>query len=162
MEISVREIDPADVGRARELMLELHRYEIAVQPALGSAGGRTDPDFWEHYAGNFSRWHADERGFALVAVVDGHDAGFAFCTEREGLIGYRSTPRIGYIEDIVVSPDARGGGIGRALIDAARERFRERGYSHFELSSVPGNQSARDFYRGLGLETSAVKLLGDV
>ena len=161
MEIKIEEIGPDEIERARELMIALHRHEIAVQPALGSAPGRSDDEFWAHYADGFARWHEDG-GFACIAVVDGLDAGFIFCTEREGLFGYHSSPRIGYVEDIVVAPETRTAGIGRALMEAARSRFRGRGYSHFELSSVPGNESARDFYRRLDLEPAAVLMIGEV
>jgi GNAT superfamily N-acetyltransferase len=160
VEVAIEEIAPGQIERARELMLVLHRFELAVQPQLGSAPGRDDEGFWQHYSGGFARWHADG-GFALIAVLDGRDVGFLFATARDGLFGYESSARIGYVEDIAVLEDVRGHGIGRALIEAARTRFRERGHSHFELSSVPGNEQAREFYRRLGLETSAIKLIGD-
>lgn len=161
MELKIEEVVPDQIERVRELMLTLHRHEIAVQPALGSAPGRSDDEFWAHYSGGFARWYADG-GIALIAVVDGRDAGFLFATEREGLFGFRSSERIGYVEDIAVLEADRGLGVGRALMDAVRARFRDRGYSHFELSSVPGNESARDFYRRLGLEPAAVLMIGDV
>lgn len=161
MEITLEEIGPESIERARQLMLYLHQHEMAVQPSLGSAPQRSDEDFWDHYSGGFARWYA-EGGFAALAVVDGIDVGFIFCTEHDGLFGFHSSERIGYVEDIVVSPDARTGGVGRALMDAARVEFRARGYSHFELSSVPGNEDARAFYRRLGLEPAAVLMIGDV
>jgi GNAT superfamily N-acetyltransferase len=161
MELVVEQIGPREIGRARELMLALHRHEVAVQPALGSAPARSDEDFWRHYNEGFARWHEDG-GIALLAVQDGRDVGFLFATEREGLFGYRSSARIGYVEDIAVLEEARGQGVGRLLIEQARAVFRERGYSHFELSSVPGNDDARAFYVKLGLETSAIKLIGEV
>jgi GNAT superfamily N-acetyltransferase len=160
MQLTIEQIGPDAVDRARELMLVLHRHELAVQPALGSAPGRSDAAFWEHYRSGFARWW-EGGGFALIAVVDGRDVGFLFATEREGLFGYESSARIGYVEDIAVLEDIRGGGVGRALIEAARERFRARGYSHFELSSVPGNEDARAFYRRLGLQPAAVLMIGD-
>lgn len=161
MNVAVRidEIGPDAIDRAREMMLVMHRHEIGVQPTLGTAPARSDDQFWAHYRGGFERWYAD-RGAAFIAVLDGRDVGFLFATEREGLFGYESSVRIGYIEDIAVLEDARHAGVGRALMDAARERFRERGYSHFELSSVPGNEDARAFYRRLGLEPAAVLMIG--
>lgn len=162
MALAIEEIGPEAIERARELMLVLHRHEMSVQPQLGSALGRTDDEFWSHYSGGFARWHDDDSGFALVAVEEGRDVGFLFATEREGLFGFHSSEKIGYVEDIAVLPDSRGSGVGRALMDAARERFRARGYSHFELSSVPGNEDARAFYRRLGLEPAAVLMIGDV
>lgn len=53
-------------------------------------------------------------------------------------------------------------GVGRALMNAARDRFRERGYSHFELSTVPSNEDARAFYSRLGMRQAAVLMLGEV
>lgn len=161
MAVELEQIGPDQIDRVRELMLELHRHELSVQPALGTAPGRSDEAFWDHYSGGFARWYADG-GFAFVARDGDHDVGFIFCTERDGLFGYESSERIGYVEDIVVLPDSRTGGTGRLLMDAARARFKQRGYSHFELSSVPGNEPARDFYRRLGLEPAAVLMIGEV
>jgi GNAT superfamily N-acetyltransferase len=161
MEITLEEIGPESIARVRELMTYLHRAEIDVQPSLGSAPARTDDEYWAHYSDGFERWYADG-GFAFVAVADGRDVGYVFCTERDGLFGFHSSARIGYVEDIVVLPETRGTGVGRELMDAARARFKERGYSHFELSSVPGNEDARAFYRRLGLEPAAVLMIGDV
>lgn len=161
VDLRIEEMDVDEVDRACELMLVLHRHEVSVQPALGSAPARSDDAFWDHYRGGFARWWADG-GCAFIAVADGRDIGFLFATEREGLFGYESSARIGYVEDIAVLEDARGSGAGRALMEAAKARFRERGYSHFELSSVPGNEDARAFYRRLGLEPAAVLMIGDV
>lgn len=160
VEIRIEEIESGDIGRARELMLTMHRHEIAVQPNLGTAPGRSDEAFWSHYSGGFAGWLTGD-AFALIAVASGVDAGFLFATVREGLYGYESSERIGYVEDIAVLEDFRGHGIGRRLMEAARERFRALGFSHYELSSVPGNEDARAFYRRLGLETSAIKLIGE-
>lgn len=160
MEIRIEEIAGCEIERAREMMLTLHRHEIAVQPSLGTAPSRSDEAFWRHYSGGFGQWLTGD-AFALIAVADGVDAGFLFATVREGLYGYESSERIGYVEDIAVLERFRGHGIGRLLMDAARERFRALGFSHYELSSVPGNEDARAFYRRLGLETSAIKLIGE-
>lgn len=160
VELTIEEIGPTAIDRAREPMIVLHQHEIDVQSGLGSAAARNDDEFWEHYRGGFARWYADG-GIALIALVDGRDVGFLFATERDGLFGYKSSERIGYVEDIAVLPELRGAGVGRALMDAVRERFRARGYSHFELSSVPGNEDARAFYRHLGLEPAAVLMIGD-
>jgi GNAT superfamily N-acetyltransferase len=160
VEITIEEIGPAQIERARELMLTLHRHEMSVQPNLGSAPGRADEEFWRHYSGGFADWYG-EQSFALIAVVDGEDAGFLFATDREALYGYESSERIGYVEDIAVLDRLRGAGVGRALMDEARARFRAHGFSHYELSSVPGNEDAREFYTRLGLEVSAIKLIGD-
>ena len=83
-------------------------------------------------------------------TTDGRLLGFIYAIERDGLAGYENSEKMGYVEEIAVLDSARKLGVGRALMEAARDEFRRRGYSHFELSSVPGNESARAFYARLG------------
>jgi ribosomal protein S18 acetylase RimI-like enzyme len=157
------ELSPDEVDRLREPALALHRHEIAVQPSLGSAPARADEPYWQHYRSRFADWMEASDGFCFIA--EGGDTkvlGFVFCVEREGLAAYESGRAIGYVEEIGVIDSARRLGVGRALMDAARERFRERGYTHFELSTVPGNEDARAFYSQLGMQPAASLLLGDV
>jgi GNAT superfamily N-acetyltransferase len=163
VEFRVLEIAADEIDRLREPALALHRHEIAVQPTLGSAPARADEPYWEFYRSRFSDWMGSSDGFCLVAEgVDGEVLGFVFCVEREGFAAYESSAAIGYVEEIAVVDSARRLGVGRAQMDKARERFRGRGYSHFELSTVPGNEDARAFYTSLGMEPAASLLLGDV
>lgn len=162
MEFRIEPIGAEDLERARELMLTLHRHEAAVQPSLGSAPARDEQAFWDNYTARFPTWWA-EGGFAFLAVEpDGRAVGWVFGAEREGHPGYDNGERIGYIEDIAVLEAARGAGVGRALMGAARDIFRDRGFSHFALSTVPGNDDARAFYGRLGLEPEAIRMLGEV
>ncbi|MBJ7353444.1 MAG: GNAT family N-acetyltransferase [Thermoleophilaceae bacterium] len=163
MDFAVVEIDASAVEKLREPALALHRHEIAVQPALADAPARADEPYWELYSSKFAGWMADGNGFCLVAErADGAVLGFVFCVEREGLAAYETGPAIGYVEEIGVIESARKLGVGRALMDAARAEFKARGYSHFELSTVPGNEDARAFYERLGMQRAAVLMLGEV
>jgi GNAT superfamily N-acetyltransferase len=53
------------------------------------------------------------------------------------------------IEDLYVSPDARGRGAGRALIEAVEERCRPRGVSYVEVQT---DDEAATFYEVCGYE----------
>ena len=53
------------------------------------------------------------------------------------------------IEDLYVSPDARGRGAGRALLEAVEERCRSRGVSYVEVQT---DDEAAPVYRALGYE----------
>lgn len=159
----IEEIPATDIDRLEELVIALHHHEVAVQPRLGSAPARDDTTYWEHYRSTFVERYNAGNGFCLVAVADdGRLLGFIYSIERDGLAGYENTDKMGYVEEISVLESARKLGVGRALMDAARDEFRRRGYSHFELSSVPGNEQARAFYTRLGLEPAAVLMIGDV
>jgi ribosomal protein S18 acetylase RimI-like enzyme len=163
VDFEVVEIDPGEVEKLREPALALHRHEIAVQPDLAGAPAREDESYWAFYSSRFAGWMRAGNGFCLIAEgPDGAVLGFVYCVEHEGLAAYETSEAIGYVDEIGVIESARGLGVGRALMDAARSKFKERGYSHFELSTVPGNEDARAFYSRLGLKPSAFKLLGDV
>ena len=60
-----------------------------------------------------------------------------------------SDTRDGSIWALFVDPDHEGGGIGRALLDAALQPLREAGYSTAKLSTGPGTR-AESFYRIVG------------
>jgi GNAT superfamily N-acetyltransferase len=65
-----------------------------------------------------------------------------------------SASRIGVMNDLFVAPGARGGGIGRALIDACRERCRQRGASALAWQTARDNAPARALYEQIGARRS--------
>src|SRR3954466_3560977 len=62
--------------------------------------------------------------------------------------------RIAGMNDLFVVPDARGTGVAEALIDACRERCRERGMSRMEWRTAPANVQAQRLYDRVGAQRS--------
>ena len=58
-----------------------------------------------------------------------------------------------WLEDLYVDEDARGGGYGRALVEAAVASARERGCKRIELDVNEQNTDALRFYASLGFTT---------
>jgi len=58
------------------------------------------------------------------------------------------------MNDLYVSEDARGQGVGRALIEATVEVARERGAPYVEWSTAPDNATAQRLYDSTGAERS--------
>ena len=58
-----------------------------------------------------------------------------------------------WLEDLYVRDDARGAGLGVALVEAAAERARGRGCRRIELDVAAGNAPARALYERLGFES---------
>jgi GNAT superfamily N-acetyltransferase len=54
------------------------------------------------------------------------------------------------MNDLFVDAGARGGGVGRALIEASAEAARERGAALLEWSTEPGNETAQRLYDTTG------------
>jgi ribosomal protein S18 acetylase RimI-like enzyme len=83
-------------------------------------------------------------GVALVAEADGRAVGFIFC-----VLGDRGR-KTAHVTDIYVRPEARGRGIGRALLAAVIEPAREAGLDHVSLEVMMRNTEARHLYERLG------------
>jgi GNAT superfamily N-acetyltransferase len=84
---------------------------------------------------------------AVIAELDGVPVGFAlwfhnFSTWK----GKRGL----YLEDLYVSPAARGQGVGKALLIHLARIAVERGCARFEWWVLDWNQPAIDFYRAMG------------
>jgi len=60
-----------------------------------------------------------------------------------------------WLEDIFVEAEARGSGMGRALIEAAFERARERGCRRMQLDVNETNPAALALYDSLGFSASS-------
>jgi GNAT superfamily N-acetyltransferase len=58
------------------------------------------------------------------------------------------------MNDLFVDPDARGRGVGRALIEASADVARARGAAHLEWATQPDNHTAQRLYDSTGAERS--------
>lgn len=81
------------------------------------------------------------------------------------LVGVASLLRIGSVKEwhkarivgMCVSPDARGRGIGRAVLDQVIEAAREWGVTELRLAVTVGNQAARNLYTAAGFTTYGIE-----
>jgi GNAT superfamily N-acetyltransferase len=58
------------------------------------------------------------------------------------------------MNDLFVTSEARGQGIGRALIEASATVARERGAHHLEWATAPSNKTAQRLYDSTGANRS--------
>jgi GNAT superfamily N-acetyltransferase len=63
-----------------------------------------------------------------------------------------------WIEDVVVDANARGQGVGKALIQAAIEKSRDLGAKTLDLTSNPDRESAHRLYEGAGFSVRTTKV----
>jgi ribosomal protein S18 acetylase RimI-like enzyme len=61
------------------------------------------------------------------------------------------------VSDVVVAASAEGRGIGKALMHAAEDWARERGYPMIQLHVLVGNDRARSMYERLGYSAEWLK-----
>jgi GNAT superfamily N-acetyltransferase len=67
-----------------------------------------------------------------------------------------------WLEDLVVTSERRGEGVGWLLLDAATEWARARGCTHLELNSAPARKDAHRFYLARGMVQSALNFGLDI
>lgn len=85
----------------------------------------------------------------IFAVADGQEVGFAlFFHNFSTFLGRAGL----YLEDLYVSPDCRGRGYGKALLQRLAQIALERGCGRLEWWCLDWNKPSIDFYRALGAE----------
>lgn len=105
---------------------------------------------------------AQRRGLEMILADP--DAGALLIAEDAGqVIGMVSLlyttstalgARVALLEDMVVAPEARNSGFGRALLDAAIARARADGCRRITLLTDRGNADAQRFYEQAGFGAS--------
>ena len=70
--------------------------------------------------------------------------------------------RVIWIYDVEIDEQFRGRGLGREAMQLAEQEAKRRGLARVELNVFGGNEVARNLYRSLGYEESAVWMGKDV
>lgn len=103
----------------------------------------SDPDA---YVAQLSR--QTRQGYRLLAISNGQGiVGLAGYRELENLIYGRFI----YVDDLVISPQLQGSGVGATLLNAVREETVRRGCDHFVLDTGLHMALAQRFYFRQGL-----------
>lgn len=91
-------------------------------------------------------------GLQLIARGDGGEPlGFATLYWSWQTL---TAARTAVMNDLFVVPEARGGGIGRALIEECRRHSREHGAAEVVWETAPDNETAQRLYRSLDADES--------
>ncbi len=94
---------------------------------------------------------ADDRcGFILVAKDDGTVVGVAYVAE---ILSIEHGGRVGWLEELYVSPDRRGKGIGTALLEAVLNRAQQTGLVAIDLEVDVNHRRAESLYRRAGFHS---------
>jgi GNAT superfamily N-acetyltransferase len=94
---------------------------------------------------------AGDEGEYLLGAADG-DEPAGVCQLRFRWSVWKSAEDC-WLEDLFIREEARRTGLGRALVDAAFARARERGCKRIELDVSEENSAARALYEACGFQT---------
>jgi ribosomal protein S18 acetylase RimI-like enzyme len=130
LNVRLRDASPADRAAVERLLAD-YLFEF---------DGRTEP-----YPYLDAYWTEDER-LPFLIEVDGRAVGIALIRVRDG--GWS-------IAEFAVMPSNRGGGVGRAAVEALAERAQAAGATHLEAKIHPDNEQAVGFWSAVGFERVA-------
>jgi len=136
MTVSIRPATPADLPLIADLIRALAEYEKLAHEV------RFDPAvLGEKLFG--ARPYAE----VLIGEIDGAPQGFALFFHNFST--FEGKPGI-YLEDLFVRPDARGSGLGKALLARLAALALERDCARLDWSVLDWNAPSIAFYKALG------------
>ena len=113
----------------------------------------------EEHAGEIEEFFAGRIREPLEVLVaeeeSGRLLGFAELSIRAQAEGC-TTDRIGYLEGWYVVPEARGRGVGGALVEAAEDWARAQGCTEFASDALADNEVSAAAHRSLGFTEVAL------
>lgn len=95
----------------------------------------------------------EERAIALIAWVGGAPFGCVVVEAVDHADGAHAV-----VHHLRVDPAARGAGIGRALMSAARVWASDRGCVAIEAGALPGDRPTKNFFESFGLVAREIRV----
>ncbi len=136
MSLSIRSATSADISLIGQFIRDLAEYEKLAHEVRFDEAVMAQKLF-------------GPRPFAevLIGEIGGTPQGFALFFHNFST--FEGRPGI-YLEDLFVRPDARGSGLGKALLGKLAALAVERDCARLEWSVLDWNTPAIDFYKALG------------
>ncbi|WP_405875955.1 MULTISPECIES: GNAT family N-acetyltransferase [unclassified Streptomyces] len=116
--------------------------------ALGEV--RSPEESWRLRRGQYLALMQEPLTAVLVARDGEHLLGYAVVRVLHAPGSWQWGDQVGVLETLVVDDEARGAGVGQALLGAAREHLTESGVQVMKISVMAGNDAALRFYRREG------------
>ncbi|MEP5569743.1 MAG: GNAT family N-acetyltransferase [Halioglobus sp.] len=134
--IHIRAGVPADISVIFNFIRELAIYEKALDEVTTDESSLQEALFGEN-----------ARAYPLICELDGNAVGFA-------IYFYNFSTWLGkygiFLEDLYVSPDFRGHGAGKALLQYLAKQAVEEGCGRFEWNVLDWNEPSIQFYEACG------------
>lgn len=162
--------EPATITRAgleridelEPLWAALQEHHAALAPTLGGLRARSVEESWAARRPKYERALQDPDAFVMVAERRERPVGYAFVSLGEGPSGWEHGSRVADVETVSVLTDARGQGVGAALMDAVESELARLDVREFRVKILPSNVDALRFYERRGLTPVTETFLGRV
>jgi len=96
----------------------------------------------------------DEAALLLAGQIDGTTVGYAAVTLHE----LHDARIVGHLTDLYVMPDARGVGIGEAMMHAVNDWCGAQGCVGVDSIALPGDRATKNFFETFGMVARALRV----
>jgi GNAT superfamily N-acetyltransferase len=145
---------PEDKPACLSFIYELQKYEHAFEPDR-----RIDAAVAEDYFSDLMKRVADEQGRVFVGEANGTAIGWAvFLVSQTYVYIVEEQRTYGYIAELFVTEQARGLGVGQALIKACEQEGRTRNLKVMMIGVLAANKHSASIYAQAGYSPYAMEL----
>jgi ribosomal protein S18 acetylase RimI-like enzyme len=123
-------------------------FDAATAELRAERGG----ELWARAAGRDRGFAAPQDGAVLAGTIDGAVVGYAVVRYEPLLDG----GLLAVLDDIYVDVEARGVGVGEALLDLAIASAHDRGCVGIDSVALPGMRATKNFFEAAGMVARAI------
>ncbi|MBN9063547.1 MAG: hypothetical protein BGP06_03390 [Rhizobiales bacterium 65-9] len=151
----IRLAQPEDRDAIIDLIWQLNRFEAPI-----SGDRPTDRETARRCLRDNEGAARNTMGLSIVAERDGAVVGYlCLAIESIGSFVREDVRRVAYVRELIVDERARGGGVGRMLMEEAEAFARSRRIKRLMLGVLAGNGKGRSFYESFGMEAYAIEMV---
>lgn len=150
MNITVRPATHADIATLEVLYREMEPEQTARKPIWAITDGLDEP-IDRALAAAIG---ADE-SWLILGLIDDIPVGFLWATLEE-MLERAGGRRIGRMRLIYTQPEARGVGVGDAMLEYILSVLRPLGIAHFDAPVGPGQRVTKNFFEAHGFAARSI------
>lgn len=150
MRIASRLAKVEDIDTLVALYRELEEEQTAIKPMWRLADGVREPA-----VASFREMLSDDDSYVVIGELDDTPLGFTW-VRSEPLLPQAEGQRVAVVRLIYTVHEARGVGIGDAMIRDVLEEFRSRGHTLFDARVSPGHRHAKNFFESNGFSARLI------
>lgn len=150
MQVTSRAATVDDIDILMAMYRVLSDEQEALRPLWPLADGLAEPA-----TAALEEILGDEDSLLLVGEIDGYPLGFLWA-RVEPLLPQAEGEDVGVIRLIFTDPEARGVGVGDAMITQALAELRGRGLRFFDARVSPGHRNAKNFFESNGFSARLI------
>jgi len=151
MNAVIEKLASSDIDQLKFLWRQLYLHHDRLAPHLAVLGPIRPPEeSWRLRREQYLGWQQESRTAVLVARDQDRLLGYAVVRVAHAPGSWQWGDDVGVLETLVIDDEARGTGVGHALLEGARRHLAGFRIKVMKISVVAGNQGALRFYRREG------------